>query len=42
MRDRAAEGVLAGDERYTGGRRDYEAALQALRQAMRTELGSDG
>lgn len=42
VRDRAAEGVLGGDERYTGGRREYEAALQALRQAMRTELGSDG
>lgn len=42
VRDLAAGGTLAGDERYSGGRGEYEAALTKLRQAMREELGSDG
>ncbi|WP_268826727.1 hypothetical protein [Streptomyces sp. A1-5] len=41
MRDVAAQGTLPGDERYTGGRGKYEAALTKLRTAMRRELGAD-
>ncbi|MET8810809.1 hypothetical protein ABZW47_02275 [Streptomyces sp. NPDC004549] len=39
VRDRAASGALAGDEAYTGGRAEYEAALTRLRDAMRHDLG---
>ncbi|MGW4492974.1 hypothetical protein [Streptomyces sp. NPDC004376] len=39
VRDRAASGALAGDEAYTGGRAEYEAALTRLRDAMRRDLG---
>ncbi|MGW0960786.1 hypothetical protein ACWD4K_17495 [Streptomyces gelaticus] len=41
VRDLAGAGTLAGDERYSGGRREYEDALAELRTAMRQELGSD-
>ncbi|GAA2689526.1 hypothetical protein [Streptomyces lunalinharesii] len=41
VRDIAAQGTLAGDERYTGGRGAYEEALTRLRTAMRSELGAD-
>ncbi|MFJ1644697.1 hypothetical protein [Streptomyces sp. NPDC088258] len=42
VRDLAGAGTLAGDERYSGGRGEYEAALTKLRAAMREELGSSG
>ncbi|MEV8455467.1 hypothetical protein AB0467_34590 [Streptomyces sp. NPDC052095] len=41
VRDLAAAGTLAGDERHSGGRGEYEAALTELRTAMREELRSD-
>lgn len=41
VRDLAAEGTLAGDEKYSGGRGEYEHALAELRKSMREELGSD-
>ncbi|MFE2498800.1 hypothetical protein [Streptomyces scopuliridis] len=41
VRDLAAAGTLAGDEAYSGGRGEYEAALTELRLTMRKELGSD-
>ncbi|WP_326771134.1 hypothetical protein OG978_48030 (plasmid) [Streptomyces sp. NBC_01591] len=41
VRDLAGAGTLAGDERYSGGRGEYEAALTELRVAMREELRSD-
>lgn len=40
VRDLAAAGTLAGDEAYSGGRAEYEAALTRLRAAMRRDLGS--
>ncbi|MFD8613465.1 MULTISPECIES: hypothetical protein [unclassified Streptomyces] len=40
VRDLAAAGTLAGDEAYSGGRAEYEAALARLREAMRLDLGS--
>ncbi|MFJ9640112.1 hypothetical protein [Streptomyces sp. NPDC101178] len=41
VRDLAAAGTLAGDEAYSGGRAEYEAALEGLRDAMRLDLGAD-
>nr|WP_285554859.1 hypothetical protein [Streptomyces hygroscopicus] len=41
VRDLAAAGTLAGDEAYSGGRAEYEAALTRLRDAMRLDLGAD-
>lgn len=41
VRDLAAAGTLAGDEAYSGGRAEYEAALSRLRDAMRRDLGAD-
>jgi hypothetical protein len=41
VRDLAAAGTLAGDEAYSGGRAEYEAALEGLRDAMRSDLGAD-
>ncbi|MEU9654258.1 hypothetical protein AB0E00_35930 [Streptomyces sp. NPDC048110] len=41
IRDLAASGTLAGDEAYSGGRVEYEAALTRLREAMRLDLGAD-
>ncbi|MFJ5294529.1 hypothetical protein [Streptomyces sp. NPDC088348] len=41
VRDLAGDGTLAGDERYSGGRGEYEAALTELRTAMRQELRAD-
>ncbi|MEV0261411.1 hypothetical protein AB0I49_08705 [Streptomyces sp. NPDC050617] len=41
VRDIAAAGALAGDEVYSGGRAEYEAALARLRDAMRLDLGAD-
>ncbi|MGW3209015.1 hypothetical protein [Streptomyces sp. NPDC001135] len=41
VRDLAAAGTLAGDEAYSGGRTEYEAALTRLRDAMRVDLGAD-
>lgn len=41
VRDLAAAGTLAGDEAYSGGRAEYEAALTCLRDAMRLDLGAD-
>jgi len=41
VRDLAGAGALAGDEAYSGGRAEYEAALARLRDAMRFDLGSD-
>ncbi|MEV0372557.1 hypothetical protein AB0I10_22450 [Streptomyces sp. NPDC050636] len=42
VRDLAANGTLAGDEAYSGGRAEYEEALTRLRTAMRKDLGTDG
>ncbi|MFF2902267.1 hypothetical protein [Streptomyces sp. NPDC057966] len=41
IRDLAGAGTLAGDGRYSGGRRENEDVLAELRTAMRQELGSD-
>ncbi|WP_326613468.1 hypothetical protein OG949_34805 [Streptomyces scopuliridis] len=41
VRDLAAAGTLAGDEAYSGGRAEYEAAHNRLRDAMRRGLGAD-
>ena len=41
VRDLAGAGTLAGEERYSGGRAQYEDALTRLRAAMRHDLGAD-
>ncbi|MEV8344656.1 hypothetical protein [Streptomyces niveus] len=41
VRDLAAAGTLAGDEAYSAGRAEYEAALTRLGDAMRRDLGAD-
>ncbi|MFI7239914.1 hypothetical protein [Streptomyces cyaneofuscatus] len=41
VRDPAVAGTLAGDEAYSGGLAQYQAALEGLRDAMRLDPGAD-